>query len=206
MARDFFDQVYRTTAQDAVETLYDDWASSYDDDVTGNDYRTPGRVAAALAAHLPARETPVLDFACGTGLSGAALAAAGFTVIDGCDLSAPMLETARGRGIYRHLVKLAPDEAPAVAPGNYGAIAAIGALSPGAAPAYYLDILLARLAPGGLLALSYNDHTLAEPDYTTRLAQAVKSGTVAERFREHGDHLVKLGSKSTVYILEKQPV
>ena len=204
MARDFFDQVYRTTGQDAVETLYDDWAGSYDADVTGNDYRTPGRVAAALAAHLPARETPILDFACGTGLSGAALAAEGFTVIDGCDLSAPMLETARGRGLYRHLVKLAPDEAPAAAPGDYGAIAAIGALSPGAAPAYYLDILLARLAPGGLLALSYNDHTLAEPDYTARLAQAVESGAVAERFREHGDHLVKLGSKSTVYVLEKQ--
>jgi predicted TPR repeat methyltransferase len=204
MARDFFDEVYRTTAQDAVETLYDDWAGSYDADVTGNDYRTPERVAAALAAHLPARDTPILDFACGTGLSGAALAGAGFTVIDGCDLSEPMLQTARARGIYRHLAKLGPDEAPDAAPGDYGAIAAIGALSPGAAPAHYLDILLARLAPGGLLALSYNDHTLAEPAYTDRLAQAIERGTVAERFREHGDHLVKLGAKSTVYILERR--
>ena len=204
MTSDFFDKVYRTTAQDAVETLYDQWADSYDDDVTGNDYRTPGRVAAALAAHLPERDTPILDFACGTGLSGLALADQGFSVIDGCDLSDPMLETARALGIYRHLVKLAPDEAPQAAPGDYGAIAAIGALSPGAAPAYYLDILLARLAPGGLLALSYNDHTLAEPDYTSRLDQAIEAGVVAERLREHGDHLVKLGSKSTVYILEKQ--
>ena len=204
MTSDFFDKVYRTTAQHAVETLYDEWAGTYDDDVTGNDYRTPGRVAAALAAHLPARDTPILDFACGTGLSGLALAQEGFSVIDGCDLSDPMLETARSLGIYRHLVKLAPDEAPEAAPGDYGAIAAIGALSPGAAPAHYLDILLARLAAGGLLALSYNDHTLAEPEYTSRLEQAIQTGTVAERFREHGDHLVKLGSKSTVYILEKQ--
>jgi len=204
MASDFFDKVYRTTAQDAVETLYDDWAGSYDDDVTGNGYMTPGRVAAALAAHLPDRDTPMLDFACGTGLSGAALAEQGFTTIDGCDLSSPMLETARARGIYRHLVKLAPDEAPDAAPGDYGAIAAVGALSPGAAPAHYLEILLGCLAPGGLLALSYNDHTLAEPDYTARLARALEAAAVAERFREHGDHLVKLGSKSTVYILEKQ--
>ncbi len=204
MANDFFEKVYHTTSQDAVETLYDDWAGTYDDDVTGNDYRTPGRVAEALAAHLPKRDMPILDFACGTGLSGAALAAVGFSVIDGCDLSEPMLETARARGIYRHLVKLEPDEAPNAAPGDYGAIAAIGALSPGAAPAYYLDILLARLAPGGLLALSYNDHTLAESAYTSRLERALETGTVAERFREHGDHLVKLGSKSTVYILEKQ--
>jgi predicted TPR repeat methyltransferase len=204
MANDFFDKVYKTTDQDAVETLYDDWAGSYDADVTGNDYRTPGRVAAALADRLPDRSTPILDFACGTGLSGKALAEQGFTVIDGCDLSEPMLETARSLGIYRHLAKLAPDEAPDAKPGDYGAIAAIGAISPGAAPAYYLDILLDRLAPGGLLALSYNDHTLAEPEYTQRLAQAIDAGKVVERFREHGDHLVKLGSKSTVYILEKQ--
>jgi predicted TPR repeat methyltransferase len=206
MGNDFFDKVYKTTEQNAVETLYDDWADSYDADVTGNDYRTPGRVAAALAAHLPERDTPILDFACGTGLSGKALAQAGFTVIDGCDLSEPMLRTARALGVYRHLAKLAPDEAPDAAPGDYGAIAAIGAISPGAAPAYYLDTLLDRLAPGGLLALSYNDHTLAEPAYTERLARAIDRGKVVERFREHGDHLVKLGSKSTVYILEKQPV
>lgn len=204
MAKNFFDKVYHTTEQDAVETLYDDWAATYDADVTGNDYRTPGRTAAALAAHLPRRDTPILDFACGTGLSGAALADAGFSVIDGCDLSQPMLETARARGIYRHLVKLAPDEAPDARPGDYGAIAAIGALSPGAAPASYLDVLLGCLAPGGLLALSYNDHTLAEPAYTDRLAHALDSGAAVELVREHGDHLVGLGSKSTVYILEKR--
>jgi predicted TPR repeat methyltransferase len=205
MTSSFFDRVYKTTEQDAVEDLYDAWAGSYDADVTGQGYRTAGRVAAALADYLPARETPVLDFACGTGLSGEALAAEGFTTIDGCDLSEPMLKTARTRGIYRHLVKLAPDEAPDCAPGDYGAIAAIGALSPGAAPAYYLDVLLDRLAPGGLLALSYNDHTLAEPAYTQRLARVLETGKAAERFRAHGDHLVKLGSKSTVYVLEKQP-
>jgi len=204
MANHFFDKVYKTTNQDAVETLYDDWAATYDDDVEGSGYKTAGRVAAALAAQLPQRDTPILDFACGTGLSGKALAAEGFSVIDGCDLSQPMLETARARGVYRHLAKLEPDQAPDAAPGDYGAIAAIGALSPGAAPAHYLEILLGCLAPGGLLALSYNDHTLAEPDYTDRLARAIENGTVAERFREHGDHLVKLGSKSTVYVLEKQ--
>jgi predicted TPR repeat methyltransferase len=204
MTGSFFDRVYNTTDQDAVEELYADWAGSYDDDVTGRGYATPGRTAAALAAYLPARDTPILDFACGTGLSGEALAAEGFSVIDGCDLSEPMLQTARTRGIYRNLVKLAPDEAPDAAPGDYGAIAAIGALSPGAAPAYYLDVLLDRLAPGGLLALSYNDHTLAESEYTDRLARALEHGKAVERLREHGDHLVKLGSKSTVYILEKQ--
>jgi hypothetical protein len=44
---------------------------------------------------------------------------------------------------------------------------------------------------------------VAEPEYMDRLAQALDSGKAAELVREHGDHLVKLGSKSTVYVLER---
>jgi predicted TPR repeat methyltransferase len=203
MSDDIFKRVYATTEPAAVEGLYDEWAGRYDADVTAKGYVTPARCAAALSAHLPDRAAPILDFACGTGLSGAALAAEGFTVIDGVDLSGAMLEAARRRGVYRSLIKVAPDADLPAAPGDHAAIAAVGAVSPGAAPAHYLDRLLDALAPGGLLLLSYNDHTLAEPAYTDRLTRALDRGAVRERFREHGDHLTGLGSKSTVYVLEK---
>ena len=206
MTRDIFKRVYATTDPSDVEALYDEWAGRYDDDVTANGYATPARCAAALATHLPDRGAPILDFACGTGLSGAALAAEGFTVIDGVDLSDAMLRAARARGLYRCLTKIAPDDPLPARPGDYVAIAAIGAVSPGAAPAHYLDMLLDCLAPGGLLLLSYNDHTLSDPNYTGRLERVLDSGVATERFREHGDHLVKLGSKSTVYVLEKRDV
>lgn len=203
MASKFFDRAYRTTEQHAVHDLYDDWAETYDADVIENGYVTPKRCAAALAMHLPTRDAPILDFACGTGLSGEAIAAHGFTVIDGVDLSDAMLKTARKRNIYRSLFKADPDQAPSIAPGDYTAITAIGAISPGAAPASYFDKLLSCLVPGGLIVLSYNDHTLADRDYTSRLENALNNENVRERFREHGDHIVKLGSKSTVYVLEK---
>lgn len=203
MGTNFFERVYGTTSQADVEALYEDWAGSYDADLTENGYLTPRRCAAALAAHLAERDAPILDFACGTGLSGAALAAEGFTVIDGVDLSEAMLEVARARGLYRHLAKTEPDVPPAAEPGSYAAIAAVGAVSPGAAPARYLDALLECLAPGGLLVLSYNDHTLADPEYTARLDSALARGIVRERVRDHGDHILRLGSKSTVYVLER---
>ena len=79
----------------------------------------------------------------------------------------------------------------------------MGAISPGAAPAAYVDMLLSALAPGGFLVLSYNDHTLPVAEYTSRLERAIGEGRVREQFREHGDHIEKLGSKSTVYVLEK---
>ena len=119
--------------------------------MTENGYVTPKRCTRPLAANLPARDEPILDFACGTGLSGSA---------------------------------------------------AIGALSSGAAPAGYLDVLLARLAPGGLLAFSYNEHTLAMPKYVPHLERALERGVAPERFREAGAHIVKLGMRSTAYVLE----
>ena len=70
-----------------MRALYDDWAAGYDADLEDSAYKTPGRVAEALSAALADKQAPVLDFACGTGLSGVALADAGFKVIDGADIS-----------------------------------------------------------------------------------------------------------------------
>ena len=149
----FFDRAYGTTEQGEVQDLYEDWAATYDDDVIENGYETPGRCAAALAEFLSPPDTPIFDFACGTGLSGAALASLGFTVIDGVDISEAMLDVARKRGIYRDLRQTEPEDPPGLTPGQYGAIAAMGALSPGAAPAHYLDWLLDGLTPGGLMVI-----------------------------------------------------
>jgi len=42
-----------------------------------------------------------MDLACGTGISGLALKAAGFTCIDGYDFVQAMLDRAAAKGIYR---------------------------------------------------------------------------------------------------------
>jgi len=72
-ASDFLENIYKADSGEAMRRYYDEWADSYDADLDENDYRTPGRCAAALAAHLDDRDAPVLDFACGTGISGVAL-------------------------------------------------------------------------------------------------------------------------------------
>lgn len=203
MAQEFFDRAYKTTEQKDVKSLYKDWAETYEEDVIGHGYASPARCAAALSKFLTPKDAPIFDFACGTGLSGLALSKVGFTVIDGADISPEMLQTAKARGIYRDLTLAEPDAPPSILPGDYAAITAIGAISPGAAPAIYLDHLIRRLAPGGLIAFSYNDHTLADARYTDQLASQLSSGAVRELFHEEGDHLSELGSKSIVYVLEK---
>ncbi len=195
-----FARVYDTHDPAAFEDVYDDWADSYDADLDAAGYATPDRLAAALADHAPDRAAPILDFACGSGLSGLALRRAGFTTVDGTDISQRMLDRAAATGAYRSLAKVAHD---APLPTGYAIIAATGAISRGAAPPETLDAVAAALPPGGLLALSYNDHTLEDPAYTDRLAALVSDGTFETLLEAHGPHLPDLGLNATVYILRR---
>ena len=73
----------------------------------------------------------------------------------------------------------------------------------GAAPPETLFLVLEALAPGGLLAFSYNDATLPVAGYMDALAKVQSDGTASLIFDEYGDHLPGKNMKSRVYILEK---
>jgi predicted TPR repeat methyltransferase len=148
----------------------------------------------------------ILDFGCGTGLSGLALRMVGYHLLDGIDVSVEMLAEARKKNAYQSLRKCTPGALPLVIPGAYHAITACGVISLGAAPASLLAELLELLAPGGFLVLSYNEATLRAPDYVAALAKVQTSGAAVLRWAEHGPHLPhKQGAQtSTVYVLERQ--
>ena len=145
----------------------------------------------------------ILDFGCGTGLSGLALRGAGFTTLDGVDLSPEMLARARDRGLYRSLRQIAADDPLGVSPGDYAAIAAIGVIGAGAAPIAVFDRLMEALAPGGHLVLSFNDHALADRANEARLADWVSAGRARMALREYGPHLPARNLNSNVYVLER---
>lgn len=189
------------SVQDTV-ALYQDWATSYEKDVKEAGYATPGRIALALSQHADLTK-PVLDFGCGTGLSGLALLAAGFVRVDGTDITPEMLERARAKNLYRKLWQGSPDERPQIFPGDYAAITATGVISLGAAPPETLDILLECLDAGGLLAFSYNDATLQDQSYTDKLTSVLASQTAHLLYENYGPHLPKKDMNSSVYVLEK---
>lgn len=202
MAETFLDRVYGISAPDEVRTIYDDWAPTYDAEIAANGYATPARCAAALATLLSDPAAPILDFGCGTGLSGLALRALGFSVIDGTDLSGRMLETARARNVYRELAQNAPGAPLDPLKDRYRAIAAVGVISPGAGPPTLTGELLALLPKGGLLAFSLNDHALGDPAYEAVVSRLIDTGTARQRFRDYGDHLPGRGMNSAVIVLE----
>jgi predicted TPR repeat methyltransferase len=182
-------------------SLYQNWAETYDAELAQLGYMTPARLAAALAGHLPA-DTALLDFGCGTGLSGAALKTAGFQTFDGTDITPEMLAKAEDRGIYRKLWQGTPGNVDVPAE-TYGAIFAAGVISLGAAPAELMAVLLNILPKDGLLAFSYNDPTLQDQTYLDAL-DAVLVADAELLVREYGPHLTGKDMSSDVIILRKR--
>ena len=202
MTTTYLVKIYSAESADLLP-FYAQWAQSYDQEVGENGYVTPLRIAEALARHVKDLSIPILDYGCGTGVSGQAFQEVGFLTIDGVDISAEMLEVAAQKKIYRHLEVFAPETGPNVKLGAYQIIAAVGVIGAGAAPLAVLDKMMALLAPKGLLVFSFNDHTLEDPAYDGLVKDYVNQGQAVLHLKEYGDHLPKQKINSNIYILEK---
>lgn len=119
-----------STSSAEVQKIYDDWADGYDDSMADWDYRAPAQAAELLRAESPP-DSRILDAGCGTGLTGAALRAAGFTgPIDGIDLSPPSLKLAEKLSVYRALEVVNLQALPLPFAGDsYDALICIGVMT-----------------------------------------------------------------------------
>jgi predicted TPR repeat methyltransferase len=202
--RGFLDRVYGLDGAEATRAFYSAWAASYDAEIAANGYATPRRCAAALARLVPDRSLPVIDIGCGTGLSGLALRAAGFTTVDGTDLTPDMLDLARARGLYRRLALADANALTPFAPGTYAHAAAIGVFGPGHAAPELVDAAVAALPANGCFVFAFNDHTLADPSYESGV-EALLTGRVADLvYHAKGPHLPGIGVEAIVYVLRKR--
>ena len=192
--------LWQPRSVEETQEIYREWAQTYDADVLSSGYATPARIAKALSG-FNLQGGAVLDYGCGTGLSGEALRDAGHTAIDGTDISHEMLHKAVAKDIYRETWMSKPG-AFDFPNGKYSAIVAAGVVSLGAAPPETLAGLVSKLSTGQILAFSYNDPTLAEQSYITALNELTASGRVELIFREHGPHLPEKGMGSEVILLK----
>ena len=201
----FLDSAYSVKSDDETRALYDRWSEVYDDELGENDYRQPARCAQMLARHIaPVDAKAVLDVGCGSGLSGAALASAGFTVLDGCDFSPGMLAKAERTGVYRRLFETNLNEPPMdTADAVYDAAACVGVFSFGHVMADALDDVLRVLKPAGVLVIGLNDHFYQEGSLTAKLSLLENVGRINGRTEEHGAHVPGIGLTGWVIAARK---
>jgi len=201
---DFFKDIYHFTSLDQTAAHYAKFASDYEAAMAAGGYVTPGRCAEALVAAGADKASPVLDIGCGSGLSGLALKAQGFEVLDGTDYSEEMLAEAKSKNIYRalrrgDLTQPDPDRAE-----SYDTINAAGVLNPAHAPAETLDNVMEMLRPDGLFAFSLNDHAVEDGTYEGRLHILIDCGAAELMHREYGEHMPAKDLKAWVYVLKKR--
>ncbi len=160
--------------------LYRDWASTYDRTMLdGLQYQSPRLIAERLAAWMPGRDGAVLDIGCGTGLAGRELAARGFAVIDGVDISPDMMAVAREQGGYRDLVCADLNARLALADSAYQGAICCGTFTSGHVRAHCLDEIMRVLAPGAPFAFTVKLEVWESFGFKDKLADLQASGVLA---------------------------
>ncbi|MEM6680596.1 MAG: methyltransferase domain-containing protein, partial [Pseudomonadota bacterium] len=140
----------------------------------------------------------------GTGLSGVALTAAGFSTIDGFDLSDEMLALAEQKKAYRSLAPLDLSGPLPFADESFANAAAIGVIAPELMPMTVIDEMLRVLPSGGCLVFSANDHAAADGRIAGRIMELTDCGYAELLFSEYGEHLPELELQSTVTVLRRR--
>lgn len=167
-----------STDSDEVARYYDDWAAEYDATLREWQYEAPEQAAARVRALL-ALDAVVLDAGCGTGLSGAALAAAGFRTIDGMDVSAQSLAVAAERGVYRSLQQVDMQQLPLPCADNaYAGLVCVGVLTYVPDSAGILREFARIVRPGGALLLTQRSDLLVERDFPATLQMLASEGLI----------------------------
>jgi SAM-dependent methyltransferase len=173
---DIWGEGYSTDSA-TVERDYDRFAAtgSYDETFDEWGYVGPETAAAITLNYVPL-DSRVLDAACGSGLSGAALQRLGYSRITGIDISAGLLELAERSGAYEQVQRVDMQVLPLpFDDGGFGAVLFIGALT------YFetSDILreLCRIVrPGGHVVFSQRDDIMRDRDYGDELDRLERDG------------------------------
>jgi ubiquinone/menaquinone biosynthesis C-methylase UbiE len=173
-----------STTSSEVRDVYDEWADSYDETLEDWDYRAPAKAAGMLRAVLPA-EAALLDAGCGTGLTGLALRAAGFTgPIDGIDLSPVSLGLARRHGVYRNLSVVDLQALPLPIPDDsYDALLCVGVMTYVPDGEGVMREFARVVRPGGHILVTQRDDLFHERGYAAmfeRLAEVIGDVTISK--------------------------
>lgn len=188
-AAQLLERAYALDSDDKSRALYRDWAETYDQTMLqGLNYQSPAVVADLLARHCPDHAVAVLDVGCGTGLAGESLAAHGFKVMDGVDVSPEMMQVAARRGVYRQFINADLHATLPMADGSYGAAVGCGIFTHGHVDARCLDELFRVLQPGAPFAFTVKLEVFGSMGFEAKLAALVDNGCIRQVFFTHDRH------------------
>jgi predicted TPR repeat methyltransferase len=155
--REFLDRIYALEDDGDVRTFYDEAAGKYDEILLAQvGYVSPTICAQTMARFLDDKNVRLVDLGCGTGLAGEALAALGYSHIDGVDFSTEMLTVAQARGCYQRLSVADLNSETHIPEHSYAAAVSVGVFGQHVLPDA-LDEAIRIVEPGGIFCFSVNE-------------------------------------------------
>ncbi len=173
---DWLRRVYEARSTAESQRIYDDWAESYDADVSSGGYNYAPLAAGLFGRHVAPGDTPVLDAGCGSGVIGATLACLGYANLVGIDLSEGMLRVAARKGVYRDLRQRTLGKPLDFDDGAFQAIVCTGVFTPGHAPPGALDELIRVTATDGVLVFCCTEAALSEGGFRAKIDALTDAG------------------------------
>jgi predicted TPR repeat methyltransferase len=151
-------RTYENPPTDELMTVYSEWAKSYDSDlIEGHGYKAPEDAVAQFCNLDLAADARILDCGCGTGIVGELLNKAGFTNIDGADLSDDMREIAAGLGVYKRLFGLdMTADYNIAAKDAYDAVICVGVFGFGPPHVEHIHHIMGAAKPGAPILMTVN--------------------------------------------------
>ena len=166
---------------------YDGWAKSYNEDLLNEYGYSAHKIASAAFAKIATdRSASIIDVGCGTGLVGLELVDAGFTNIDGVDISANMLAEAEQTGIYRNLILQDVEKDPAIDDGTYDAVISVGSFGIGHMGPEAFGDLVRMAKPGGAVVIFMNAEPFVDENYADHIKSLEQDNTwTVSRIEDH---------------------
>ena len=192
-------RVYHARTRDDLREGYDGWASDYDADMDRRCYKLPGLVTTLVARHVALGDGPILDAGAGTGLLGEWLQLAGYRDLTAIDLSQGMLDIARTREVYDHLVCAAIGDSLDHADGHFRVVASAGAFGVHHAPASGLEELVRITQPGGHLVITVRGIGMEDGGFPQEIKRLEDTGRW-RKLEEHGPFFAFRNEADSLYM------
>ena len=174
------------TPADSIR-LYGEWAETYDRDFVENvGYVSHLRIAELLLQRKSLIKGIVLDVGCGTGVVGERLREGGIKIVDGLDISPPMLveagkkKTQENEAVYRNLIAADLTQRVDIADCQYGGLISAGTFTHGHLGPESLDELWRLAASGAVCAIGVRSTHYESANFGGKLSVDVANGVITE--------------------------
>ena len=168
------ENTYNLASPEDVVAYYRDFAPSYNTGFAAEmGWRYPLAIAEAYRKQATARDVPIADIGCGTGIVAAELHLSP-DQIDGMDISPEMLTAARAKGFYRRLFEVDLTGDLSAVGSAYGAVVSAGTFTFGHLGPAPLRGLLRIARPGALFIIGVNRAHFEKEHFAEMLEEMAK--------------------------------